>query len=118
MHLVTRETFSKKKAVQQEAFASGDSPALPSQMLQGRITLLYKGKGVDRASPASYRPVSLLNTDYKMAARALASGMRPALNSVVTAHQTCNLPYAQLCGGILCLAERGVPRHQWRMTRL
>ena len=44
----------------QEAFSSGASPALPPSLLQGRITLLYKGKGADRESPASYRPITLL----------------------------------------------------------
>ena len=48
-------------AALQEAF-SGGSPALPHSTLQGRITLLYKGKGADRAAPASYRPITLLNT--------------------------------------------------------
>ncbi len=34
---------------------------LPPEMTEGRITLLYKGKGLDRALPASYRPITLLN---------------------------------------------------------
>ena len=60
-----------------EAFTTDASPALPASLLQGRITLLYKGKGADRESPASYRPITLLNTDYKLAARALASRLGP-----------------------------------------
>ena len=53
--------------VLREAFTTGaTSPALPASVLQGRITLLYKGKGADRESPASFRPITLLNTDYKI----------------------------------------------------
>ncbi len=37
-----------------EAFPTEASPALPPSLLQGRITLLYKGKEADRESPASY----------------------------------------------------------------
>ena len=43
-------------AVLQDAFSSADGPTLPAGMLQGRITLLYKGKGAGRALPSSYRP--------------------------------------------------------------
>lgn len=46
----------------QEAFCSGGGTALPPPLVQGRITLLYKGKGVDREFPASYRPITLLPT--------------------------------------------------------
>ncbi|CAL8467796.1 g7339 [Coccomyxa elongata] len=75
-----------------EAFITEASPALPPSLLQGRITLLYKGKGADRESPASYRPITLLSTDYKLAARTLASRLGPVLNHVVDATQTGFLP--------------------------
>ena len=67
-------------------------PALPPSLLQGRITLIYKCKGADRESPASYRPITLLNTDYKLAARTLASRQGPVLNHIVDAIQTGFLP--------------------------
>ena len=60
----------------------------PPEMTEGRITLLYKGKGLDRALPASYRPITLLNTDYKLAARVLADRFGPLLNHVVDSTQT------------------------------
>ena len=59
-------------AVLSEAFQPG-AASLPADMTEGRVTLLYKGKGADRAQPASYRPITLLNTDYKLAARVIAS---------------------------------------------
>ena len=57
----------------QEAYQPDGPGQLPPDMTaEGRITLLYKGKGLDRVLPASYRPITLLNTDYKLAARVLA----------------------------------------------
>ena len=37
----------------------------------GLITLIYKGGGKLRADPASYRPITLLNCDLKIIAKAL-----------------------------------------------
>ena len=72
--------------------SSADSPALPAGMLQGRITLLHKGKGANRSLSSSYRPITLLNTDFKLAARAVASRMGPLHTGVVIATQTGFLP--------------------------
>ncbi|BDA47893.1 probable LINE-1 retrotransposable element ORF2 protein at N-terminal half [Coccomyxa sp. Obi] len=92
-------------AVLQEAFTSPASPALPPSMLQGRIILLYKGKGADRASPASYRPITLLNTDYKLAARTVASRLGPVLNQVVDPTQTGFLPKRWVGDNVLAHLE-------------
>ena len=53
-------------AVLQEAFSSADSPALPAGMLQGRITLLYKGKGLTCLA-LQLSPHHPAYTDYKLA---------------------------------------------------
>ena len=74
-------------------------------MLQGRIILLYKGKGADRASPASYRPITLLNTDYKLAARTVASRLGPVLNQVVDPTQTGFLPKRWVGDNVLAHLE-------------
>ena len=91
-------------AALQQAFTA-DSPALPHSTLHGRITLLYKGKGADRAAPASYRPITLLNTDYKLAARAIASRMGPLLSQVVDATQTAFLPDRWIGDNVLAHLE-------------
>ncbi|EIE18190.1 polymerase-like protein, partial [Coccomyxa subellipsoidea C-169] len=41
---------------------------------------------------ASYRPITLLNTDYKLATRAIASRIGPLLSQVADATQTGFLP--------------------------
>jgi hypothetical protein len=51
-------------------------------MLEGTISLLYK-KG-DRADPRNYRPITLLNGDYKLLMRVLASRMNEAVVQFVS----------------------------------
>ena len=72
----------------QEAFQPGGPGELPPDMTEGHITLLYKGKGLDRALPASYRPITLLNKDYKLAARVMADRLGPLLKLVIDSTQT------------------------------
>ena len=71
-------------------------------MSEGRITLLYKDRGL---LPASYRPITLLNTDYKLAARVLADRFGPLLNHVVDSTQTGFLPQRWIGDNILAHLE-------------
>ena len=87
-----------------EAFQAG-AASLPADMTEGRVTLLHKGKGADRAQPASYRPITLLNTDYKLAARVIASRLGPLLNHVVDSTQTGFLPQRWIGDNILAHLE-------------
>ena len=64
---------------------------LPPSLTQGRITLLHK-PGKDKTLAASYRPITLLNVDYKLIARVVSQRLGPALNSVVDPTQTAFLP--------------------------
>ena len=91
-------------AVLSEAFQPG-AASLSADMTEGRVTLLYKGKGADRAQPASYRPITLLNTDYKLAARVIASRLGPLLNHVVDSTQTGFLPQRWIGDNILAHLE-------------
>ena len=91
-------------AVLSEAFQAG-AASLPADMTEGRVTLLHKGKGADRAQPASYRPITLLNTDYKLAARVIASRLGPLLNPVVDSTQTGFLPQRWIGDNILAHLE-------------
>ena len=68
-------------AVLNTAFHSASTTALPLSMRSGRITLLYKGKGADRTQPSSYRPITLLNCDYKTAAAAIAARLGAPFSS-------------------------------------
>ena len=70
----------------------GDQPALPRSMLMGLIVLLYKGGDKDPCDLASYRPITLLNCDYRLLARLLCARFAGPLSSVVDVTQTAFLP--------------------------
>ena len=56
----------------------------------GQIALLFK-KG-DRLDRRNWRPVTLLNADYNLCARALAGRLRKVMHHVVHPDQTCGIP--------------------------
>lgn len=77
-----------------EAFIEGDSgePSLTRRQRTGTIVMLYKGGRQDRAQLASYRPITLFNTDVKIAGKAMALRMARPLTTVVDITQTAFLP--------------------------
>ena len=92
-------------AVLQDAFQAQHGLGLPTSMTQGVITLLYKGKG-SKALLDSYRPITLLNSDYKLLAKALATRFGPALQHVVDPTQTASVPGRWIGDNVLCHLEQ------------
>ena len=70
--------------------ASFDSGSLPFSQRGALITLIHK-KG-ERMDHKNWRPISLLNVDYKICARALAGRLLGVLHHVVASDQTCGVP--------------------------
>ena len=64
--------------------------SLPRHFLEGDISMLYK-KG-DRCDPRNYRPITLLNTDYKLFTRVLANRMKTAVHEFVSECQKGFVP--------------------------
>lgn len=56
----------------------------------GLLTLLFK-KG-DRALLSNWRPISLLNTDYKILAKILSMRLTKVLGKLIAEDQTCGVP--------------------------
>lgn len=69
--------------------------------LDGAISILYK-KG-DRTLPANYRPITLLNTDYRVLAKVLASRLGGVLNDVIAVEQTAFLKDRQMGENVVLL---------------
>ena len=57
---------------------------------RGVISLLFK-KG-DRLDARNWRPISLLNVDYKIASRVIAGRLLKVIHAVVHTDQTCGVP--------------------------
>ena len=74
-----------------EAFAADDGQLTLSQR-SGVITLIHKGGAKPRDAVASYRPITLLNCDYKLLARVFVQRLSPAAEAVVDEGQTAFLP--------------------------
>lgn len=70
------------------ASGSEAAAALPCSWLEGLITLLYKGKSLPRHLLPSYRPITLLQCDYKVVCKAVSNRLQPALDFLVDALQT------------------------------
>lgn len=62
-----------------------DEGSLASSQRQAVITLLDKNK--DRLLLKNWRPISLLNTDYKIVSKAVANRLIDVLTSVITSNQ-------------------------------
>ena len=69
-----------------EAFQAG---SLSKSQKHGLISLIYK-KG-DRLDCKNWRPITLLNVDYKVCARSLAGRLLKVLEFVVASDQTCGV---------------------------
>ena len=85
-----------------ESFQEGGS--LTTSQAQGLVTLLYKGSGA-RSDPASYRPITLLNSDVKLLAKALTDRWGGHLTSVVDDTQTAFLPGRDIGSNVLAHLE-------------
>lgn len=63
----------------------------PNSFSAGRIVLILK-EGAPPCEPASWRPITLLNTDYKIVATILNNRLKPFLPDIIAAHQSCAVP--------------------------
>ena len=62
----------------------------PSQN-KSYITLIPK-KDADHSLAKNFRPISLLNTDYKIITKTLANKIKPFLHTIIKSDQTCSIP--------------------------
>lgn len=74
------------------AIGSADAAEqVPAWFAQGAVTAIYKGKG-DMTLLGNYRPITLLNTDYRLLAKCLATRWAVVLGKAIGRHQTAFLP--------------------------
>ena len=71
--------------------AIGHTGTTPPGFPKGAVVALYKGKG-DAAMLVNYRPITLLNTDYRLLAKVLATRWGLVLGGSISREQTAFLP--------------------------
>ena len=74
---------------------------LPPGFHEGLITMLHKSG--DRSDPLNYRPITLLNTDYRLYTLLLAKRLGPCLPHVIDPEQTAFVPGRHIGANILAL---------------
>jgi len=67
-----------------------DSGTLADSQKTSYITLIPK-QGKDKSDPKNFRPISLLNNDYKIISKTLYNKFRQHLETLVHPDQTCNV---------------------------
>jgi hypothetical protein len=70
-----------------EVFASGVH-SMPELWARGVILPIHKGKGLPKHLLSSYRPITLLNADYKLISKAVADRMQQPLDFIIDPCQT------------------------------
>eukprot|EP00798_Chlamydomonas_sp_ICE-L_P007296 gene7296-biopygen17107 len=65
--------------------AMGTRETLPHNFLEGLLIILHKGE--DHLNPGNYRPITLLNSDYKLLAKVLANRLGPVLPQIISSDQ-------------------------------
>ena len=81
--------------------AAGELGRLPPGLHEGVITLIFKAG--DKLDPANYRPITLLNTDYRLLAKVLANRLKPLLSSVISREQTAFVPGRSIGENVMLL---------------
>ena len=76
---------------------------LPLSMRQAMIMLAHK-KG-DKNRLSNWRPISLLNVDYKIGSKSLANRLQPGLEHVLHSDQTCNVPGRSITDNLLLIRD-------------
>lgn len=68
-----------------------ETQLMSQSMSTGVLTILYKNRG-SKLKLENYRPISLLNNDYKTIAKILANRIKQVLNSIISPTQAYSVP--------------------------
>ena len=77
---------------------------LPSSMKGSATRLILKKQG-DRKNLKNWRPISLLNVDYKIISKVLTSWLSRVLESVIDPDQTCSVPGCSISSNLVLLRD-------------
>ena len=83
-----------------ECFANGE---LCDSMKASLTRPVYKGD--DRRSLKNWRPISLLNSDYKIGSKALSLRLSKVLGSMINTDQTCSVLHRSIFSNLTLLRD-------------
>jgi hypothetical protein len=69
----------------------------------GIIASLHKDEG--DITPVGYRPITMMNTDYKLLARIMARRLTPFLGEQISSSQICSVPRRSILEAVLVLRD-------------
>ncbi|KAJ1194168.1 hypothetical protein NDU88_003463 [Pleurodeles waltl] len=72
---------------------------MPQSLHEGMITLLYKQKG-EKEDLKNWRPISLLNVDCKILAKAIPNRLKKVIAKIVYPDQSCGIPGRQIADSL------------------
>ena len=75
-----------------------------SESMQSSITRLIYKEG-ERKSLKNWRPITLLNVDYKIASKALANRLLKVLPRIIHSNQTCSVPGRTIFDNLFLLQD-------------
>ncbi|KAJ1125470.1 hypothetical protein NDU88_003902 [Pleurodeles waltl] len=77
---------------------------MPHTLREGMIALLYKHKG-ERCDLKNWRPICLLNVDYKILAKTMVNRLKGAMGEVVHPDQTCGVPGRRVADSLALIRD-------------
>ena len=87
--------------IQKLACEVSNSGQLPHSMRTGLITLIPK-KG-DLRNLTNWRPISLLNIDYKIITKTLASRVSKVIDTLISEDQSCCVPGGNIADNVILM---------------
>ncbi|KAJ1167571.1 hypothetical protein NDU88_007960 [Pleurodeles waltl] len=78
--------------------------SMPQPLREGMITLLYKQKG-EKEDLRNWRPISFLNVDYKLLAKAIANRLKKVIKKIVHPDQTCGILGRQIADSLALVRD-------------
>ncbi|CAJ0966526.1 unnamed protein product [Ranitomeya imitator] len=77
---------------------------MPPSLREGMVMILYKRKG-ERCDLKNWRPITLLNVDYKILAKTMATRLKTVIGRIIHPDQTCGVPGRRIADSLALVRD-------------